>query len=230
MDYTYSYLMGDGTLLVLWLILFFLRKDMQREMVHISFLFGIIGLIVDPVYAIDWWKAVTITGTMPGIESFIFGFVTAGVASVIYSGSFNKKVRIKKIKKLNLNLISLLLLGVVLFFISVFLLKLNSFQASFPALLIPAGIIWIKRKDLILNSIISGVFLTLISFVSYLIPEHFYPGSLNVIWNFEILSGIKIFGVVIEDLIWFFMTGLFIGPLYEYWQEGKLIKNIKIRK
>ena len=225
-SYSYSYLVGDLVLLVIWLILFFWRKDTRREMVHISFLFGIIGLIVDPVYAMDWWKAATMTGTMPGIESFLFGFATAGIASVIYAELFNKKVKIKKIKKINLNLLSLLLLGTILFFGSVFILKLNSFQASFPALLIPTGIIWIKRKDLIINSIISGALLILISFVAYLIPEYFYPGLLNVIWNFEILSGIKIFGVVIEDLIWFFMAGLLIGPLYEYWQEGKLI-NIR---
>jgi hypothetical protein len=27
----------------------------------------------------------------------------------------------------------------------------------------------------------------------------------------------------IDDIIWYFFAGLFIGPLYEYWQEGKLV-------
>ena len=112
-------------------------------------------------------------------------------------------------------------MGAILFWGSFFLLNLNSFQATFPMAIIPTLIIWIKRKDLILNSIVSGVLIAIISFLFYLVPELINPGWLEIVWNFPILSGITLFGVVVEDIIWFFLAGLFIGPLYEYWQEGK---------
>lgn len=201
-------------------------------MLIISFIFGIGGLFVDPIYALDWWNALTLTGTMPGIESFLFGFGTAGIASVIFMEVFNKKIKIEKRSKKqkeysNKKLLSIILSVALLFFGSFFLLGTNSFQASFPALLIPTFVIWFNRKDLIWNSIVSGFLLMMISFTFYLIPELFNPGWLATAWNFEILSGITILGVVVEDLVWFFMIGMLIGPLYGYSQEAKLIKNKK---
>ncbi len=226
MTYAYNYLIGTLVLLLIWIIFFKFRKDLRKEMIVISLLFGIVGLMVDPIYSRDWWLALTATGTMPGIESFIFGFSTAGIASVAYSEIFKRKIRIRKTSekekiKRRFSLFGLLLLGAILFWGSFFLLNLNSFQATFPMAIIPTLIIWIKRKDLILNSIVSGVLIAIISFLFYLVPELINPGWLEIVWNFPILSGITLFGVVVEDIIWFFLAGLFIGPLYEYWQEGK---------
>lgn len=230
MNYQYSYLIGTLMLLAIWLILFFWRKDTRKEMTLISIIFGIAGLIVDPIYSSDWWFPLTITDTMPGIESFIFGFSVAGIASIIYEDIFRKKLKIRKknrrigIKEdINYFTISLLLAGIFLF--NYFVLKLNSFYSSIPAFLIPLFIIFYKRKDLVIDSVISGVLLVIISFVFYIIPEILFPGWINSSWNFQILSGITILKVPIEDLIWFFLAGTFIGPLYEYWQEGKLINK-----
>jgi hypothetical protein len=64
------------------------------------------------------------------------------------------------------------------------------------------------------------------SFVFYLVPELIFPGWIENSWNFNMISGLTILRVPFEDLIWFFLAGLFIGPLYEYWQEGRLI-NLK---
>jgi hypothetical protein len=231
-NYQYAYLIGDIILLIVWLILFYWRKDTRKEILIISFIFGIIGLLVDPVYAIDWWKVSTITNTMPGIESFLFGFATAGIASIIYSELSSKRLKIKRAqkredKRKNINFLLLLLLGVLLFYGSFFLLHLNSLQSSLPTLLIPTLIIWIKRRDLIINSLTSGFLLMIISFTFYHVPEIIFPGWLGIVWNFNMLSGITIFKVVIEDLIWFFLSGMLIGPLYEYWQEAKLINKRK---
>lgn len=225
-SYQYSYLIGSLALLLVWLILYLWRKDVRREMLSISVLFGVMGLIIDPIYMMDWWNPLRNLG----IESFLFGFVTSGIASVIYEETFNKKIKTKKFGKnypvKNLNLIHLLTMGFILFFGSIFLLKWSSFVASFPSLFIPTFIIWIKRNDLIKNSLFSGVLLLIVSFLFFIIPELITPGWVESAWRFENLSGILILGAPIEDLIWFFMAGLLIGPLYEYWQEGRLI-NIK---
>lgn len=231
MTYRYNYFIGGLTLLVIWLVLYFWRKDTRKEMLKISLFIGFIGLITDPIYSIDWWKSATITGTMPGIESFLFGFTVGGIAAIIYPEFSNKKVIIKnkskKEEKLNnYKMLKLMGMGLIIFYIGFFIFHLNSFLASIPAFLTLISIIWLKRRDLILNSLISGLILVIISFAFYLIPELIFPGWLDIAWNFEILSGIKILGVVIEDLIWFFLAGLLVGPLYEYWKEGR-DKNIK---
>ncbi|MBU0957237.1 MAG: hypothetical protein KKF56_00345 [Nanoarchaeota archaeon] len=228
MGYEYAYLIGSLVMLLVWGILYYLRKDVRHEMLIISIMFGIIGLFVDPIYSKDWWFPLTITNTMPGIESFLFGFAVGGVSSVVYDIFFGKRVRIKKANKKmeeirNLNLFFIMLIGGGLFFISFFIFQLNSFYASFPALLVPLAIILIKRKDLLLDSIFSGVLVAIISFIFYIAPEMMLPGWIASTWNFEMISGILVLGVPIEDLIWFFLAGLLIGPLYEYWKEGKLV-------
>ncbi len=195
----------------------------------VSCIGGIAGLIVDPVYSMDWWRPLTVTSTIPGIESFIFGFSVSGVASVIYMEIFKKKVNIQRASKKqelrrNLNYFFIILLALIIFLFSFFVLNLNSFQASFPSLLIPTFIIYFKRRDLILDSVLSGIFLLLTSFIFYIIPEILFPGWIKSAWNFGIISGITILKVPVEDLVWFFLVGLLVGPLYEYSKQGKLIK------
>ena len=230
-SYQYTYLIGDIILLTLWLILFLYRKDTRKEMLIISLIFGFVGPFVEAVYILDWWKPLTITNTSIGIEDFLFGFGIGGVASVIYGHLFNKRVKIKKVKKIkeekrNLNFLFLISLSMIIFFGGFFILGLNSFIGSILAWIIPTLIIYAKRPDLIKNSILSGVSLLVLSILGYHILNFITPGFFGEFWLFQNI-GQKIFlGIPLEEHLWFFVFGAFIGPLYEYWKEGKLI-NIK---
>lgn len=231
MSHLYSYLIGDLTLLIVWFILFYFRKNVRKEMLIISLLIGIGGLFAETIYTIDWWQPLTITGTLIGIEDFLFGFAIGGIGSSISEVIFKKTVKIKKInqkKRFNQNK-NILLFGasiVVLLFITFFLMKLNSFYSSIISLGIPIIYMNVKRKDLILNSILSGFFLMLTSFLAFITVELITPEWINSAWFLENLSGIIILTAPLEDLIWFFLMGMFIGPLYEFWKEGK-IQNLK---
>jgi hypothetical protein len=224
MSYTYSYLSGVVGLFVIWLVLFFWRKDVREEMFALSLVFGIGGLLADYFYS-DWWIPETITGTLPGIESFLFGFFLAGIASVCYIEVFGKKIREKRNDELYKKKLFWLtpITILVIFIFSIRVLGLNSYEASFPAYLIPLGFILYKRPDLITDSLLSGFVLILLSFVFYWIPEIIFPGWIESTWNFELISGIFVLGVPLEDVIWIFMTGLVIGPLYEFWKGSKIV-------
>jgi len=229
MNYQYSYIIGDLALFIVWIILFYFRKDLRREMLAISIIFGIGGLFSEIVYMYDWWHPLTITNTPIGIEDFIFGFTIGGISSSIYEFVFNKRIKIKKTnrkgnKERNIRLIKSILLVTLLFVFSFFIIKLHSFYASLIALGLPLLLIWIKRKDLIRESITSGLLLSVIGLIFFIIPETINPGWVNAHWYIQNLSGIKILNAPIEDLIWGIFAGAYIGPLYEYWQEGKLIK------
>lgn len=229
--YQYTYLIGDIILLILWLILFLWRKDIRKEMLVISLIFG----IMSPIFAIlvisDWWRPLTITGTALGIEDFLFGFGIGGVASVVYSFLFNKRVKIKKVKKLkeekrDLNFTFLISLLLVLFLVGVLVIKLNTFISAIISLIIPIIIIYIKRHDLIKDSLLSGLLVLIASIIGYHILNFITPGFFNEFWLFQNIGRIIVLGIPLEEHIWFFTFGAFIGPLYEYWKEGKLI-NIK---
>ena len=197
-------------------------------MLIISILFGIAGIGSQIVYLKDWWRPLTITGTSIGVEDFLIGFFIGGVATIIYEEIYKKKVRLKKrIKGNGSNFLSLLILFILLFFGSFYILKTDSFYSSVIAFIISISIIYIRRKDLILDSIISGILMLIIGILVYFLLFIIQPGFIKQFWYLnKVWYAVLLFGIPIGEYIWYFLAGAFIGPLYEYWKEGKLI-NIK---
>jgi hypothetical protein len=105
------------------------------------------------------------------------------------------------------------------------ILKLNTFISAILSFFIPTLIIWIKRKDLIKNSLISGFLLLIMAVLGYNLLNLITPGFFDVFWKFENIGKIIIFNIPLEEHIWYFTFGCFFGPLYEYWKQGKIIKN-----
>jgi len=231
-SYQYSYLIGALVMFVIWIILFLWRKDIRREMLVISILMGVLSIPLNYLYVQDWWHPLTITGTVLGIEDVILGFASGGIAAVIYEVFFKKKLKKRKIGKrltkfeLAFPLVSVL----VLFFAIFYLTDINSFYSAIISGIIAIGFIYFKRKDLILDSVASGFLIMLFSLPSYWIPELISPGWIASAWYLDKISGIFVLGVPLEDLIWWFLAGAFTGPIYEYWQERRLVKIKKSRK
>ena len=227
-NYQYTYLIGNFLGLIVWVFLFLKRKDTRKEMLVISILFGIAGLLTQPIYLLDWWRPLTITGTAVGIEDFLFGFVIGGVAAVVYEYLFRKRIKIKKVKKIierkrDINLLFLFFLLAGIFILSVFILRINTLIASILGFGIPTLIIYYRRKDLIKDSILSGILTLFIAIVIYNILNLITPGFFDEFWFFQNVGRVILMGVPLEEYIWYFLAGSFIGPLYEYWKEGELI-------
>jgi hypothetical protein len=227
MDYQYSYLILGLIFLIFWIVLFIWRKDTRKEMLVISFIFGIAGLLVEPVYINDWWKPFTITNTAIGIEDFLFGFVIGGIAAVIYEIIFRKKIKTRRFfrkseSERNLNFLFLALLLAGLFFGSFYILKLNTFYSSIITFAISISAIWLKRKDLILDSLVTGALLIALSFLVYTLTNFVTLDWVRAFWYFKNVPDIIFLNVPIDDIIWYFLAGALIGPLYEFWQGYKL--------
>ncbi len=228
MGYQYTYLLMGLVFFIIWLSLFIWRKNTRKEMVIMSLLSGLSGPIGDILYTKDWWNPLTLTNTAIGFEAVLAGFMIGGIGSVIYVDLFKKRLKPLKNHKTdearkNFNLISILITIAVLFFGSFYLLNLNSLWATILALFVPTAIIWIKRKDLVLDSLVTGILLVIVAFFVYSVLELLTPGWVHVFWLFKNVPEIIIFNLPIDDMIWYFFAGLFAGPIYEYWQESKLV-------
>ena len=57
---------------------------------------------------------------------------------------------------------------------------------------------------------------------NYILYTAIFPNIIEDWWKLENISGIIIFGAPIEELIWGFTWGFFIGPVYEFWRGIKL--------
>jgi len=212
----------------IWLALFIWRKNTRKEMMIMSLIFAFAGPLADILYTQDWWYPLTLTNTIIGPEALLVGFMIGGVASIIYEDIFKKRLKIRKISKTketqrNFSFFFILSISTIIFFSSFYLLKFNSLFATIFALLIPTIIIWIKRKDLILDSLATGVLLVIVASLVYAVLEFLTPGWIHAFWYFKNVPDIIIFSLPLDDIIWYFLAGLFIGPLYEYWQESKLV-------
>jgi hypothetical protein len=197
-DYKYTYLIGVLLALGIWIFFFVTRKNIRKEMLILSLIFGIPGPLAAYVHLIDWWRPINIIGTSVGIEDFLFGFCMGGIAGVIYEYIFNKRVKIKKHKTKNFNFIFLLGLMFLIYFGLALILKLNTFASAILSFSIPTLIIWIKRRDLIKNSIISGLLLLIMAILGYNLLNLITPRFFDAFWKFENIGKIIIFNIPLE--------------------------------
>jgi len=172
----------------------------------------------------DWWSPPTITGTRIGIEDVLNGFVSGGITAVLYEELFKK--RIYKYKPYKTHKLGALITIATFFIVSSILfhlLGLRSFIATPIAFLLSGFLIITQRKDLFYDALLTGLCLVLALIPFYLLLEYFSPNFINTFYNFNNLSGIKIFKIIpIEDIIFYFSTGFGVGPFYLYWKGEKL--------
>ena len=75
----YTYLIGSVIGIVIWIALYYHRKDVRKEMWIMSLLLAFFGLIFQVYFwTKDWWMPANITGTLVGIEDILFGFFMGG--------------------------------------------------------------------------------------------------------------------------------------------------------
>ena len=230
MSYQYSYLLLGVVFGLVWAALYWWRKDTRREMLIISLLFTLPGPISDLLYTRDWWRPITLTNTVFSLESMLVAFMIGGIGSVLYEDFFKKKVKVRKTKRKEipqklLHIELIFLFGAIIFFGSFYIFHTNSLVSSIIASFSPIILIWIKRHDLIIDSLASGVLLLITAIVVYSTLEILTPGWVDKFWYFQNTPRIKILNLPLDDVIWYFLAGLLIGPLYEYWLEGRMINQ-----
>ena len=228
MDYQYSYLLMDMVMFAIWLFLFIWRKDVRKEMLIISLIVSLAGF-AEPIYYRDWWRPVTITNTIPGVESVLWAFCWGGIVGVIYEELFKKKIRAKKLSKIEyeiqtIKLMELLGLCFLILLAGVFLFNLNTLQSTILSFIIGTAIIWAQRNDLIKESIITALLSLLIMIPVFFITEQISPGMVQRFWLFQNVPRITMLYVPLDDIIFYLFGGAFFGPLYEYWQEARFVK------
>lgn len=226
---TYGYLLGTIIFFIPWIFFFIKRKDLRKEMLLTSILVAF-GSVFTAYYwwTVDWWHPQTITGTKVGIEDFLLGFSNGGIGAVAYEVVFKKRFykyndASRKSESLSVGLVTLALLS-----FGFWGLRMTSFWACVLALVAGIFLMFFYRKDLLINGIISGLLMMLISIPAYIIPDLVSPNLLNNSWYYHLLSGIRIIGIPIEDLIFYILFGIWIGPLYELYYSKKLKRLPKL--
>lgn len=223
---SYTYLLVTSLFIIPWLLLFIHRKDLRKEMFATSIVVAIIGMVAEAIwYTVDWWHPQTITNTKIGIEDFLLGFTTGGIASVLYKEVLHKTIyKTVKLRISHWVLVLPLFLAAAIAHILFAYFDWFSFWANVAGISIGLILMSLLRRDLEKEAITGGLLLTLLTIPLYWIGTFFFPTVYKDFWNFKNVSGFYLLGIPYEDLIWWFFVGALMSILYDYWHLVKLRK------
>jgi len=222
----YGYLAFAVALFIPWFFLYLKRPDERREMLVMSFTLGFASVITGYLWwTHDWWRPLTVTRTVVGVEDFIIGFLSGGIMASAYEWWMRKRHyhphRLEG--AFQLPAWSLLFLLAAITGSLFWTFHYTSFVASSIAMII----VWVymvgRRPDLFWDSLASGALMTSIVFLfAYLPALLLVPGLVENTWPYPTLSGITFLTYPIEEFIFWILAGFIFGPLYEYWKHERL--------
>jgi len=222
--YRTAYLVGVLLFGLLWAYIFISRKDLRKEMLLLSLVVAGSGL-TEPFFFGEYWSPdflVNLGNLNFGIEDVLLMFFQGGAAATIYSVLWGKKVAVTKSKVIYSGGKALL---VMLVFGSVSVLlwgltSLNLIYAGMLGMVAAVFLVLLLRPDLWINVLFSGISFGLASLLILVLFAQLYPGVIGDWWHLEVLSGVLLMGVPVEEFLWHIGVGCVVGPLYELWRGG----------
>lgn len=213
-----TYLFGSLLFLILYLILFLWRKDLRKEMLltgSIMSIFIYVGCYAMCTY--DWWQPFTITGTRVGVEDLLFGFSLGGVTAVIYDAVLGKHYSKHSWKKTTSYLrFSFIFAVMVVFGVGLYLIGVKSFHSYYITTFLGSLFLWHVHPSLVNNSLLSGILTVLVAIPIYWAMNVVTPGWIESTYLWHSISGETFLTIPIEEIYYYFFTGTFFGPMYEY--------------
>lgn len=224
----YAYLAWSVILLALWSGVYLWRKRDRAKILRMSFYTSLLGL-TEPLFVPAYWHPATLFGLADRIhfdlESLLFAFAAGGLASSLYEAVIPaRSVHVDKSEQhrrkhryhalaLSAPLWIFPLLYLSLPFNVIYIASLSMLLSGLTALLC--------RPDLWRSMLIGAAIFSLLYFLFFMTLTLAYPGYVASTWNLKQLSGIILFGMPAEELLFALSLGFMWSGLYEhvYWQK-----------
>lgn len=217
---------------IIWLLLYFFSKRTRKEQLIMSLILIPLGTLTEILYFQDYWKPQSVFQLSVGpiwllLEDFIFMFAISGIGAVMYEILFHKRIAKKK-KNFHkkYGLITIILVS-ILSTLALFYLGINSIFATSIGFVIFAFFIILQRRDLLADSLLSGLCVMITMFAGYTILYNFVTNAEELGKQIWLLYGTsldkRIFNIPITEMVWGFSLGMFVGPLYAF------IKNLTLK-
>lgn len=219
----YAYLFAIIIIFPFWLLLFMWRRDCWQQMFILGILNGMLTIPQEMIFLRYYWHPEYISYfywhglQIGGLEDFFYGFFTAGIASVIYEEVFGKIHAKRKDRRHHWSWFMIPFIVVAnLVFISPLHSLINPIYVCLLSCIIVTICMAYFRRDLIADILISGFLFGVINLVGFLLFISLFPDIIGKWWMLGNLSGIFIFGIPIEEILFGFAIGMVIGPVYEF--------------
>lgn len=221
----YAYALGSLGLLILWLVVHrSLREPLARHKMWVVSLWTLPLGLTEPLFVPDYWSPPSLFDladlTRFDLESLLFSFSVGGIAAVAYDafrparhGWMSHHERSGRRHRFHA---AALVAGPAAFALLYAATSLNPIYAATLGLLAGGLAAAACRPDLTLPMLLGAVLFASIYFVFFAGLLLVFPGWVDLAWNVEVLTGVRVAGVPIEEILFAFALGLLWSSLYEH--------------
>jgi len=227
----YAWLIWSLILIGVWLVIYFAldTKDKKREMLVVSFWTSLLGL-TEPLFVPEYWSPPSLFNlaltTGFDIESLIFSFGIGGIAVVLYERIFRTEHQAMSQKEQRHIRHRYHLWAIasapIIFAILLMTTNLNPIHSAIIAMILGGLAAWYCRPDLKKKMLVSAIIFLVLYFIYFLTLIAMYPGYVERVWNLKAISGILIFGVPLEELLFALSFGFLWSSIYEHFTWRKI--------
>jgi hypothetical protein len=222
MTYHYVWLVWSSAFLLPWVLLYALFPQHRVAMWWASVFMAPFGL-TEPMFVPEYWNPPSLfelaQRTGFDLESIIFSFAIGGIAAVLYNILARKRQeplrpedrRHSRHRWHRWALATPFALFPILYF-----LPWNVIYAGIAAMIAGAFAAVLCRPDLRLNTLVGGVLFLALYTIFLLGLKWSAPGYIEQVWNLKALSGVSIYGLPLEELMYGFSFGLVWTGIYEH--------------
>ena len=235
MESPYAYLVLSLALFGVWVVLFAVRPDIRDEMAWVSVGTMFLGL-TEPLFVPEYWNPPTLGDlarrTGFDLESLLFSFAIGGIVfaayHVLFAGAPSESVAHERGHARHRYHVIAILSAPVTFVMLLALTTLNPIYAAAIALVAGFVATLSCRPDLWRKMLVSGVLFLLLYFVVFALFNLAYPGYVPAVWNLKAVSGLLLWGVPLEELLFAFTFGLYWSSMYEHlaWRRTRWFSGI----
>ncbi len=222
-SWTYAYLILSVGLFFVWFALYILRRDLHASMLRVSACTALLA-ITERAFVPSYWNPFTIFNlarrTGFDLESVLFSFAIGGIVFVAYDLLFHvgpvKTIRAERSGFRHRAHTIAIVFPYLVFGILLFTSPLNPIYSSAIALIVGFAATLYCRRDLWLKMIVSGGLFFAIYFLAFIVFNVVFPGYVEAVWNLKAISGVRVMGVPLEEMMFGFTFGLYWSSVYAH--------------
>jgi hypothetical protein len=203
MRYHYVWLLWSLAFVGLWCVLFVANPGKRRAMWRTSLVTALFG-VTEPLFVPEYWNPPSLfelaQRTGFDIESFIFAFAVGGIGMVLYTtltrrelvaiGTADRREHRHRLHRVTL---------------------IAPFALLLPGFLLPWNPIYPSLVALALGALFLGLYAVFMLGLRWLAPGH-----IEGVWNLPALSGVLIYGIPLEELLFGVTFGMYWSGIYEH--------------
>ena len=231
MKYHYVWLIWSSAFLLPWFALYLLNPKHRSVIWHTSFGTALFG-VTEPIFVPEYWNPPSLFELAQrigfDIESFIFCFAIGGIGSVLYNtltGQDLVPVSVAEMRQLRHRFHPVAIAAPFVLFVPLYFLPWNAIYPALVCLVVGAVAAVICRPDLKWKTLIGGALFLVLYTIFMLGLRWFAPGYIEEVWILPALSGLLIYGIPLEELLFGFAFGLYWTSVYEHFTWNKSVAH-----